>query len=64
MERPTQVESESIIKDESRGNPDSGIIKDARYKKLLAQGRALEVKVLVGFVDDSRLRRVCTKKPD
>lgn len=57
MERPTRVESESITKDGSQGDPAHGIIEDRRYNELLARGRALEVKVLVGFVDDSRLRR-------
>lgn len=56
MERSTRGESESITKDGSQG--------DLNYNELLSRGRALEVKVLVGFVDDSRLRRVCTKKPD
>ncbi len=64
MERPTRVESESIIEDGNQSDPAHGIIEDERYNELLARGRALEVKVLVGFADDSRLRRCCTKKLD
>ncbi|MBU2773304.1 hypothetical protein HMI48_05110 [Acidithiobacillus ferrooxidans] len=60
MERSARVESESIIEDRSQGDPDYGAVsanpdEDARYKDLLAQGRSLEVKVLVGFVDFTRL---------
>ena len=64
MERPTRVKSESIIEVGSQGDPAHGTIEDSRYNELLAQGRALEVKVMVGFVDHSRLRGCCTKKPD